>query len=172
MNASISVAGERTVSVAVVIALAELVQRAGIANRDELLRAARISQSQLDVPDGRVSQREARSVFEAALELSGDEALGMHFGVRLAADSFAPVSYLIAHAATLRAGLHALTQFQGLITDQPAYELTEQNDHVTVRCLLRSEHSPRMRRFMAELSMCGFVYTSFARTIRAGTRSA
>jgi AraC-like DNA-binding protein len=141
-----------------VSAIVEIVQRIGVAQRDELLRVAGIAQAQLDIPEARVLEHEAQRVCEVALELSGDDALGIHCGARLAIDSFAPVTYLVAHAPTLRDGMQSLSQFQALITDQAGYEITEHDDRVTVRSLLRPEHSPRLRRFMAELSMCGFVH--------------
>ena len=74
MNASIAADAERTVAVLVVNALLAVMKRMGIGGRDELLRASRITEAQLEAAEGRLPERDVVRVIETALELSGDEA--------------------------------------------------------------------------------------------------
>lgn len=158
MSVSLPPGAEPTVSVSVLNAIMEIMERMGVARRDELLTAAGMPSSLLDAAEARIPEREAQRLVDIALERTGDDALGLRWGERLTIDSFAPVSYLIAHAETLRAGLHSMTQFQSLLTDRASYRAVASGEGVSLQCLLRPEQSPRLQRFMAELAVCGFLY--------------
>jgi AraC-like DNA-binding protein len=100
-------------------------------------------------------------MFELALDLTGDPALGLHLAERLTGQAFVPTGHLVAHSPSLRKGFESLRQFQRLIGDDPYFELREHGDEVTVRCLRLSGQSPRLRRFSCEM-----IVTSFFRLIR------
>lgn len=128
-------AGERgsTVSVQLVHALADAVERAGVP-RNEFLHAALSIGVPLERGDARVPRSQIGQLCERALDLTGDPALGLHWGLADNSQSFAPVSYLIAHSATLRRGLEALSRFEALLTEGPIHELQEEGDRAILRC--------------------------------------
>ncbi len=149
---------EPTVSIQVVRGLADDVEQVGVP-RGRLLRAAGLDPDQLDAPDARLPRSAAYRISELAMDLTGDPALGLHWGDRMNGNVFVPVSHLIAHAASLRQGFEALCQFVRLISDEPGYELIEHDDWVTVRCLTVTGESSRIHRFTAELTVIGFFRT-------------
>lgn len=157
------VRAEPTASVRVVRALAETVILAGV-TRDELLRRAGLIETQLDDPNARLRYSEVWRICELAMELTGDPALGLHWAETHAAHSFIPVAHLVMHAASLRAGLASLTQFERLLSDEPNFRLLEQDEHVTLRCTpaLRGA-SASMRRFAADMMLASFfrIFRSF-----------
>lgn len=159
-------AREPTVSMRVVRALVKAVERTG-APGDELLRAAGIPASQLDATDLRLARSKIFHLCELALELTGDDALGLHWADRLSANSFTPVSHLIAHAMDLRHGLSTLSQFGRLLSDDLCYELRQDTDKLTVHCLLPAGVSLPVQRFVAEM-----ITASFFRIVRAFSRDA
>lgn len=149
-------AAERTVSMRVVSALLDLLEQLGVSRR-ELMQAAALTQEQLDAPEARAPETEMARICELVLELSGDPALGLHWGERLTVDTFAPVSYLVAHADNLGQALQSMAQFDSLMSDEPGYAIVESEQHVSLRCNLRGS-SARMRRFMAEVAVSSFIH--------------
>lgn len=141
----------------VVSAVLDGVERAGIP-RDALLRAAQLTPAALERPEARVSESEVVRLCEHALSLSGDPALGLHWGERLTVDTFVPLSYLVTHATTLRHALASLAQFATLLSDLPGYEIVEDAELVRMRCQPRWLTIPALQRFVAELTVCGFVH--------------
>jgi AraC-like DNA-binding protein len=65
------------------------------------------------------------------------------------------VSDLIAHSATLRDGLSALSQFHALLSDYANVQLSEHDHRVTVHCAPWNGLSPRMQRFASEIVVAG-----------------
>jgi AraC-like DNA-binding protein len=104
---------------------------------------------------------------EVAMDLTGDPALGLHWGDRMNANAFIPVSHMIAHSASLRQGLESLSQFEPLISDEPCYELLEDDDSMTVRAPSVAGESSVVQRFTAEA-----VVTGFFRLVRSFTADA
>jgi AraC-like DNA-binding protein len=141
----------------VVSAVVDVVQRAGVP-REALLHAAQLAPGDLERPEARVSESEISRLCEHALALSGDPALGLHWGERLTVDTFVPVSYLVTHATTLRQALASLTQFATLLSDLPGYEIVDDAAQMSMRCQPRRLTSPALQRFVAELTVCGFVH--------------
>jgi AraC-like DNA-binding protein len=140
-----------------VSAVLDVVERAGVP-RAELLRAAQLSTADLTATEARVPEREVVRLCELALQLSGDPALGLHWGERMTVDTFVPVSYLVTHAPSLRKALASLSQFATLLSDQPGYHVTEDAEHVTLHCEPRTGLSAQLQQFVAELTLCGFVH--------------
>lgn len=154
---------ENGVSIRVLGALLDAVEEAGVP-RAELLNAAsrlvgkRPALDQLEVPEARVAEADIRRFCELALDLSGDPALGLHWAERLTVDTFVPLSYLVTHAATLGQALESLRRFAALMVDEPAYRIVEHPRHVTMQCVLRATDADRIQRFMAELTVFGFIH--------------
>ncbi len=148
-------------SIRVVRGLAEELEQVGV-SRMRFLRAAGLEAGQLAATEARLPRSAIYRICEVALGLTGNPAFGLHWGGRLQGSAFNPVSHLIAHSASLRAGLEALGRFVQLISDAPGYELLEHDDTVTVRCQRVTGESSLMQRFTAEV-----VATSFVSLVRS-----
>jgi AraC-like DNA-binding protein len=148
----------------VVRKLVDVVEQLG-ASRLEFLEAADIDAAQLEASEDRVPRREVHRICELALDHTRDPALGLHWGERVTKSTFVPISYLMAHAPSLGQGFESLSQFGRLLSDDPRYEIVEESDTVTIRCLPATEdESLRMLRFSSEMTMVGFfhVFRDFA----------
>jgi AraC-like DNA-binding protein len=150
----------------VVRALAAAVERTGVPQA-ELLRAAGLDSAELDALERRLPRSEVYRICELAIDLTGDPAIGLHWAERLTGATFIPLSHLIAHAAHLRQGFASMAQFGRLLSDEPSFELEEQGDKVTLRCLASPEESARIQRFVAEM-----IVGSFFRILRSFNRQA
>jgi AraC-like DNA-binding protein len=158
-------ARESTLSMRFVRALVESMEHLGV-SRAQLLRAARIEATELESAEARLPRAQAHRIFELAFDLSGDPALGLHLAEALTEAASAVIAHaleagLVAHSASLREGFASLSQFQRLLGDAPYFELREQDDEATLRCLPLPGQSPRLQRFSCEM-----VLTSFFRLIR------
>jgi len=147
---------ESTLSIHVVRGVVEAAEQAGV-RRAELLRAAQLESLQLDSQDGWVSHTDVFRLCECAVELSGDPAFALHWAERLSANTFNPVSHLVAHAATLRQSIQSLLEFHRLLNHESSMELTEAGDTVTLRYSPFCDASPSMQRFAAEMMVTGIV---------------
>lgn len=132
--------------------LAELVETAGV-SRADFLRNAQLPPNALEAADARLPRSESFRLCELSIALTGDDALGLHWGERLTEHIFTPVSHLVAHAATLRQAFEAVSQFQRLVTDECNYDLIEEGDFVHVRLRTLVGDTVRMHRFAAEMFM-------------------
>jgi AraC-like DNA-binding protein len=149
-----------TVSMCFVRGLVEVVEQAGMPG-EEFLRAACIEAEQLQAVEARLSRAELNRIFELAMDLLGDPALGLHCAEELRGGAFVPISELLTHAATLRRAFETLARFQRLLSDEPSFELVEHEDVATVRCLRAGAKSLRVQRFSAEMRL-----TNYLRLIR------
>jgi AraC-like DNA-binding protein len=152
-----------SLSIMLLHALVEGVEPAGV-TRDELMRAASIDLDRLDDIDGRLDREEYDRVQIAALDLTGDEALGLHVGERVTARSFDVVADLASHAPTLRDAFQNFARFHRIVTDGPDTTLHEQNGVATVHYQF-PRSAPRCNRMRAEFAMVGFL-----RMVRTFTR--
>jgi AraC-like DNA-binding protein len=166
MGADIDMARQSTMSIRVLRGLVSEIEQVGVP-RIRFLRAAGLEADQLDAVDARLPRSKIFHSCEVAIDLTGDPALGLHWGDRMNANAFIPVSHMIAHAASLRHGLQSLSQFEPLISDEPCYELLEDDDSVTVRAPNVAGESSVVQRFTAEA-----VVTGFFRLVRSFTADA
>jgi AraC-like DNA-binding protein len=144
-----------SLSIMLLYALIEAVEPAGVA-RDDLLRAAQIDPGRLDDIDGRLDGDEYDRVQTAALDLTGDEALGLHMGERITIRPFDVLADLASHAPTLRDAFQTFTRFHRIVSDGPNSTLDEHNDVAVARYeFLRS--SPRCNRMRAEFGLVGLL---------------
>jgi AraC-like DNA-binding protein len=143
-------------SMRVVRGLVEAVEQAGV-SRVDLLRAAELDATQLDSEEACVPRSMIYRVCEAALDLTGDPAFGLHWSERLHGSAFNPVSHLVAHAPTLRQGFESLSRFHRLLSDHPTFRLSEEADKVKVDCFNLIGASPRMQRLASEMLVSGVI---------------
>lgn len=145
-----------SVSVRVVRGLLHTVELAGVSQL-KLLSAAKLDPEQLDSAEARLPRWLVYRLCELAIELTGDPALGLHWGERLESSALPPISHLVNHASTLRQAFELLAQFQQLLSDHLGYELLEREGKVTARCLSLPAESPLTQRFVAEMTMIGLL---------------
>jgi AraC-like DNA-binding protein len=142
------------VSILVIRGLLEALEQVNIP-RERFYEATGFDPSRLDEPDGRITLAEFDAYHERALDLTGDETLGLRMGEIASATTYNVFAHLVAHASTLRQGVDALIRFHRLILDRPAWQLVEQ-EHTATLLYDVAPGTLRLRRFRAELAMTGF----------------
>lgn len=158
---------DSTVSVRVVRALLEVVEQKGVP-LERFLRVAQLDPEEVHATDARWSRARVYGLCEAALELTGDAALGLHWAETVGDGTFVPISALIAHSPTLRQGFESLAHYYRLLSDQASFQFIESDDKVTVRGARIAGGSLRMQRFVAEMMAAGF--QRLVRCVRAHAR--
>jgi AraC-like DNA-binding protein len=113
-----------SVSTIMVRVLVDAVERAGVP-RDELLRSQNMDPARLAEVDGRFDLEEFARLEMSAMDLTHDEALGLHIAERAPENAFDLISHLISHAPTLREALGLCVQFQRLLMDDGHITLSE-----------------------------------------------
>src|SRR5262249_31910426 len=93
---------------------------------------------------------------ESALDLTGDEALGLRLAEQSSEAAFDVVAHLTTHAPTLRDAVGLCVQFQRLLMEGTALTLRERGDAATVRCEF-PRSTARGDRMLAEFAMAGLV---------------
>ena len=121
------------VSTFIVRALVEVVERSGV-TRDTLLAAAGLDAARLDDILGGFAFPEFVALGNAALDLTGDEGLGLRLAEQSSEAAFDIVAHLAMHAPTLRDAVALCIQFQRLLMEGTALTLQESGDAATVRC--------------------------------------
>jgi AraC-like DNA-binding protein len=148
-----------SVSTIMVRVVVDAVERSGI-SRDELLGPLNIDAARLAEADGRFDLEEFSRVQERAMDLTRDDALGLHIAERTPDSSFDLIGHVVSHAPTLREAFALCAQFQQLILDESHSTLSETGTTATLQYnFVRS--SERSDRMMAE-----FVVAAFLRFVR------
>ncbi|MET0340738.1 MAG: AraC family transcriptional regulator [Polyangiales bacterium] len=150
------VAAEGTVSAMVLRGLATAVEAMGV-SRSELLRTAEIDLALLDSPDARLPRARIEHAARAAMTLTHDPALGLHWAERLTHLTFGPISHLLGYVESLRQGFTMLHRFERLFHDEPAYALHERGDEATIRVLAPAGRPLDLQRFTAEIITAGLL---------------
>ncbi len=150
------------VSTFIVRALVEVVERSGV-TRAAVMAAAKLDVTRLDDILGGFAFPEFVTLEEAALDLTGDEGLGLRLAEQSSEAAFDVVAHLTMHAPTLRDAVALCIQFQRLLMEGTALTLQERGDSATVRCEF-PRSTLRGDRMLAE-----FVMGGFARMIRLFT---
>ena len=144
-----------SVSTLMMRALVDVVERAGVP-RDELLRSSSIDPARLVQVDGRFDHEELALLQTRALDLTRDEALGLHMAERILDSAFDLIAHLVSHAPTLREAINLCAQFQRLITDDSRITLQERRNSAAIHY-----HFPRSLeradRMQAEFVVAGFL---------------
>jgi AraC-like DNA-binding protein len=144
-----------SVSIVIVRAFVEVVERAGV-GRDQLLSSANIDPKRLDASDARLEFAEFARLQTRAVDLTGDEALGLHIAEQASEAAFDLVAHLIVHAPTLRDGVELCLRFQRVFSDDSGLTFGEKKDSATLR--LSFPHTTlRSDRMHAEFVMAGLL---------------
>jgi AraC-like DNA-binding protein len=143
------------VSSIMVRVLVDAVERAGVA-RDEFLRSENIDAAQLTEVDGRFDLKTFATLQIRALDLTRDEALGLHIIDRIHDGAFDLISHLVSHAPTLREAVSLCAQFQRLIMDDSHVTLTETGTTAALECYFARTFE-RADRMQAEFILAGFL---------------
>jgi hypothetical protein len=86
-------------------------------DRDELMRDAGLSQSDLDEPDSRVSLRRVWTLWRIATEKAGDPWLMLRVVASTRVRAYGLVGYTMTNSRTLRQALVRLARYSRIVTD-------------------------------------------------------
>jgi AraC-like DNA-binding protein len=144
-----------SVSTIMVRVLVDAVERDGV-RREELLAGSRIDPARLAEVDGRFEYAEFALLQARAMDLTGDEALGLHMAERTHDSAFDLIAHLVAHAPTLREAFGLCAQFHRLVMDDGHLVLRETGTSATlnIQFVRTVECADRMH---AEFSVLGFL---------------
>ena len=154
VRAKRSLASDASVSVLVVRGLVQAVDHAGVPSSD-FLRAVGWDTVRVRSVDARVPLSEVFRICDLALDVTNDEALGLHCAERLGHYTFAPISHLLAHVTTLRQAFELLSEFAPLLCDLSFFALSESQDTAVVRIPHWPSPSRRIHRFTSEAILAG-----------------
>ncbi len=151
-------------------ALIEVVELAGVPRQDFLQRAG-VTAERLADGLGRFELHEFERMQLLALDMTRDEALGLHLAESASEAAFDVLGHLVSHAPTLREALGLCTQFGGLLVDDARVIVEEQVDVARIRHDFRRA-SPRADRMYAEFTVAGLsrllrVFAGPSATVRA-----
>jgi AraC-like DNA-binding protein len=149
-----------SISTILVRVIVDAVERTG-ASRDEFLRSANIDPTRLSEAHGRFELEEFARLHVHALDVTRDEALGLHIAERAPATAFDLMSHLTSHAQTMREAFGLVAQFQRLLMDDCHITLMETAGTATIQYSF-ARSLERADRMHAE-----FVATSLLRFARA-----
>ena len=144
-----------SVSTVLVRVLVDAVERAGAA-RDQLLQSENIDPARLAEVDGRFERVQFAQLQVRAMDLTRDEALGLHVIEHTSDSAFDLISHLVSHAPTLREAFGLCLRFQSLIMDDSHVTLTEAATTATMHYHF-ARSVERADRMLAELVVAGFL---------------
>jgi AraC-like DNA-binding protein len=144
-----------TVFAPMVRALVEVVELKGV-TRKQLFAAAELDENRLLDDAATFEQGEYSRLQEAAIDVTGDEALGLCLAERVSESAFALVAHLVTHAPTLREAIEAAISYGTIVTDGYHLRLRERLDSATIAYEF-PRTSPRSDRMLADFAMAGFL---------------
>jgi AraC-like DNA-binding protein len=158
------------VSTFIVRALVEVVERAGV-TRETVMAAAKLDVARLDDILGGFRFPEFVALEDSALDLTGDDGLGLRVAEQSSEAAFDVVAHLATHAPTLRDAVALCVQFQRLLMEGTALTLQERGDAAMVRCEF-PRSTLRGDRMLAELALGGLarmirIFAGHAAKLRA-----
>jgi AraC-like DNA-binding protein len=121
-----------SVSTVLVRVIVDAVERTG-ASRDEFLGSLNIDPARLAGVDGRFELEEFARLQVRALDVTRDEAFGLHVAERAPVTAFDLMSHLTAHAGTMREAFGLVLQFQRLLMDDCHISLKEAAGSATIQ---------------------------------------
>ncbi|MBN1654843.1 MAG: AraC family transcriptional regulator [Deltaproteobacteria bacterium] len=113
-----------SLSIQILRPLIEATERRGV-SRFQLLKAAGLAPATLIEGGSRLSNTEYNRLLLSALELSRDDALGLHIGEQSRSSAFGLLGHLSVHAGTLRQGLETVIRYKGILSDFPMPKISE-----------------------------------------------
>jgi AraC-like DNA-binding protein len=148
-----------SVSIVLVRAFVEVVEHAGF-RRDELLQGTQIAPESLDATAARVPFADFARLEARALDLTADEALGLHIAERATEAAFDLIGHLVAHAPTLRECIELCVRFQRVLADESELTLEDPGPARGGLAMLRLRFprtTRRVDRLFAEFVMAGLM---------------
>lgn len=135
-------------------ALAEVVAVTGI-EVERVLSHAAVESDRLTDPYGWFSLEEFDRLMLAALELTGDAALGLHWVEQSPLVQFDLLGPLVAQSESLRAAIETMLRFQPIMTDRPELTFVDRGGSGVLYCtpLAVSDAGLRMRSEMVTVGM-------------------
>jgi AraC-like DNA-binding protein len=136
-------------------AIVEAVERAGV-TREALFAGMDIAPARLEQAHNRFDLHEFSKIQIRALDLTRDEALGLHLAEQVQEASFDIIAHLIAHSPTLREALNLCLQFQRLVIDDGQLIMAEKGSVVTMEYQF-ARSTERSDRMHAEFVVAGLM---------------
>ena len=143
-----------SVAATMVRALVDATERAGVPTQ-ALLQNSQLDEERLTDPFGRFEFEEYEALQTRALDLTRDEALGLHIVEHGSEAAFDLLARLVPHAPTLRDAVGLCAQFGALLLSSTHVVLEEEIDVARIRYAFRRQ-SPRVDRMHAEIVVTGF----------------
>lgn len=144
-----------SVSSILVRALVEVVERASV-TRDALLRGTALDARRLEGTIDRFPLEDFERLQLRALDLTGDEALGLHMAEHASEAAFDLVAHLVAHAPTLRSAVEVCCRYERLFMDGAHLRLSERGSIASIT-LEFARQSPRADRMLAEFALAALM---------------
>ncbi len=136
-------------------AIVEAVERVGV-TREALFAGTEIDPGRLGQVHDRFDVHEFAKIQTRALDLTRDEALGLHLAEQVQEASFDLVAHLVAHSPTLRDALEQCLQFQRLAIDDAQLIMREKGSVVTIEYQF-ARFMERSDRMHAEFVVAGLM---------------
>jgi AraC-like DNA-binding protein len=135
-------------------ALVDATERSGVSTQ-ALLQRAKLGEERLTDPFGRFEFDEYEALQTGALDLTRDDALGLHTIEHSSEAAFDLLARLVPHAPTLRDAVGLCSQFGALLLSGSHVVLEEEVEVARIRYAFR-RLSPRVDRMHAEVAVAGF----------------
>jgi len=97
-----------------------------------ILARAGLSEAEFRNPEARISADKATAFVSAAIEVTGDEDLGLHLGERSDPAHIGVVGYLLRASTNAREAVDQVQRYGRLIADGLQIELREKGDHIVL----------------------------------------
>jgi AraC-like DNA-binding protein len=136
-------------------ALVEATERVGIP-RSVFLAAAKIPQERIADESFRFEIDKVDRLYTLALDMTGDEALGLHLAEHTSEAAFDLVGHLVTHAPTLRDALFMASEFAPIVFTDATLVITERAGVARVASRVTGL-SPRAQRFQMDFAMAALL---------------
>ena len=133
-----------SISTILVRVIVDAVEKTGVL-RDEFLRSLKIDPARLSRAEGRFDLEEFVRLEVRALDVTQDEALGLHIAERAPVTAFDLMSHLTSHAPTMREAFRLVVQFQHLLMDDCHIALKERGGSATIHGKASCAHAEGVR---------------------------
>jgi AraC-like DNA-binding protein len=146
-------------SISLVRALISVIEASG-ASRDEFLARAGIDPDLVEQGQARLSVKDYRRAIDAALEVTGEPALGLRLGEHASAAMYPVVAHVVEQASTLGGGIEMMTRYSALLAAGYEPRLIDTGPTVSLRLSYLADGSAATR-LTAE-----FLMTALSRMLR------
>lgn len=123
---------------------------------EDVFAHAGVPAARLEDPDGMISSSDTCKLVQAAIELTGDPALGLHLGQEIGIEMLDMVGMMVSNSPYLRGALDIMTRYSPLISTLGRVTIIEDGDLVRVALTLDDELSVMDSPFYAEVCSAAF----------------